>query len=471
MNRTKTDFTSGPIFKNLLLFALPIIATNLLQVLYNAADMMVVSLSNEPNAVGAVGTSSSFINLVTNLFIGFSVGANVVIARHIGSKSFEDAERATHTGLIMGLIFGIFGGAVGLLLSRPVLMLMGNTGNVLDLATRYTFIYFLGIPFISLTNVLVAIFRAKGDSRTPLVVLTLSGIANVVFNMFFVLAVGLSVEGVAIATVIANILSAAILALKLVRSTDCISVSFKKLKIDRRAFRDIFTIGVPSGIQGAFFSISNMLIQSNIVTLNNMLTPDPNLSPVLNGNAAQMNLDGFVYTSMLAVCQAASTFISQNYGARNIKRIKKGLYESYAIVSVTGLIISGVIMLFLKPLLSLYGVTQGEVGSADALAYETAYIRSMFICAPYFVCGLMEVGTSTIRSIGRPITSFLITLFAACIFRIFWMLVVFPLNMNLVTVFIVYPISWVVAGVFAFVLVQLFIKRLVQQTERSATPC
>ncbi|MBQ7363119.1 MAG: MATE family efflux transporter [Clostridia bacterium] len=469
MTKAKIDFTSGPILKKLLIFTLPIIATNLLQVFYNAADMMVVSLSDEPNAVGAVGITGSFINLVTNLFIGFSVGANVVIARHIGAKNDRDAERATHTAVLMALAVGILGGVIGLFLSRPVLVWMGNTGNVLDLATRYTFIYFLGIPFISLTNVLVSILRAKGDSRTPLIILSLSGIVNVLLNLFFVLAVGLSVEGVAIATVIANVLSTVVLAIKLKMSEGPVSLSFSKLRIDRRAFRDIFVIGVPSGIQGAFFSISNMLIQSSIVTVNNLLTPDPNLSPVLNGNAAQMNLDGFIYTSMSAVCQATSTFISQNYGAHDTMRMKKGLFTCYGIVTVTGIAVSAIIMLFRVPLLSLYGVVDGPVGSADAIAFETAYVRMLFLTIPYFLCGIMEVGTYSIRSVGKPITSFLISLFGACIFRIIWTLFIFPLKVDLVTLFVSYPISWALAGLVAFVLSVIFINKL--EKRRSATPC
>ncbi len=465
MVKTKTDFTSGPVLRKLLLFALPIIATNLLQVFYNAADMMVVSLSDEPNAVGAIGTTGAFIALVTNLFIGFSVGANVVIARHIGAKNKEDAERATHTALLMGLIFGTLFGALGLLLSRPVLMLIGNTGNVLDLATRYTFIYFLGIPFVSLTNVLASIFRARGDSRTPLIVLSLSGLANVGFNLFFVLVLGFSVEGVAIATVIANVLSTAVLTVKLTREKEYVTLSFKKLRINRRAFRDIFKIGVPSGIQGAFFSLSNMMIQSSIVTINNALTPDPNLSPVLNGNAAEVNLENFVYSSMSAVSHAASTFVSQNYGAKDTKRIKRGFFMSLGIVFVVCFSVSGVIKLLHSVLLSFYGVIDGVSGSVDAIAYETAVLRSLLVLIPYFICGLMEVGTSTIRSIGRPMTSFLITLFGACIFRILWTLFIFPLREDLVTLFVAYPISWLAAGIVAFVLVMVFVRNIERTTE------
>ena len=469
MNKRKIDFTEGSIIRKLLVFVFPIIATNILQIFYNAADMMIVSLSDEPNAVGAVGITGSFINLMTNLFIGFSVGANVVIARHIGAKSDAEAERATHTSILTAILLGIFCGTIGILISRTVLTWMGNTGNVLDLATKYTFLYFLGIPFISLTNVLVSIIRAKGDSKTPLIVLSISGIANVLLNFFFVLVVGLSVEGVAVATVLANVFSAFVLVVKLKRSDGPVSLSFKKLRIDRRSFHDIFLIGVPAAIQGALFSISNLLIQSGIVTVNNLLTPDPNLSPVLNGNAAQMNLDNFIYTAMAAVGHAASTFVSQNYGARKIKRIWSGLLISYGLVSVAGLSVSLLVLLFRVPLLSLYGVVNGIPGSADAIAYEAAYIRIIFITIPYFICGLMEVGANTIRSLGKPIVSFMITFFSAFIFRIFWTLCIFPMKVDLTTLFISYPISWIAAAIVAFVLASVYIKKMakeVRKTER-----
>ena len=245
--KKKIDFTQGKIFSKLFLFVLPIIATNLLQMFYNAADMMVVSFSHEENAVGALGTTGPFINLIVNIFIGFAVGANVVVAKEIGAKEKERTQAAVHTSLIMAVLFGLAGMLVGLIVARPILVLMGNTGNLLDLAVVYTQIYFLGVPFIALTNYLIAIFRAKGDSKTPLFVLTAAGLLNVGLNFFFVLVVGLSVEGVAIATSVSNVVSAAVLLVKLHADQDYTTFSFKKLRIDKKAFKSIVLIGLPAG--------------------------------------------------------------------------------------------------------------------------------------------------------------------------------------------------------------------------------
>lgn len=305
--KKKIDFAEGKVFLKILRFILPIVATNLLQTLYNAADMMVVSLSSEPNAVGAIGTTGSFINLIVNIFIGFSVGANVVVAREIGAKDGERTKNAVHTALIMAVAFGALGMLLGQIVSEPVLRSMGNSGNLLELAVAYTRIYFLGVPFLALTNYLIAVFRAKGDAKTPLFVLMSTGLFNVGMNFFFVLVAGLSVEGVAIATSLSNVASVVVLLIKLHRDKDYTTFSWKRLKIDKSAFRDIVVNGFPAGVQGALFSLSNMIIQSSVVTVNNNLCP-PNRTydPIVNGSAAAANIEGFVYTSMNAVYQGAT---------------------------------------------------------------------------------------------------------------------------------------------------------------------
>ena len=462
--KRKLDFTQGPIASSIFSFALPIVATNVLQVFYSAADMMIVSMSSEPNAVGAIGVCGSFLNIILNIFIGFSVGSNVIIARHLGSKHVDEASRAAHTAVLMSLIFGVFGSAVGILASRPVLVLMGNTGNVLELALRYSFIYLLGCPFISLTNYCVSIFRAKGNSRTPFLVMSFAGVLNVLLNLVFVLGFGMAVEGVAAATALSNVASAAILLVKLLRTKDGLGIKLKKLKIDRRSFRDIILVGLPSGIQGALFSISNLLIGSSLIKLDTMLSPDPSLTPVLNGNTAAGNLDNFVYTTMNAFSAAVTTFVSQNYGAGRPDRVKKGLYVSYGLVSLMGLAITALILLFRVPLLSLYGVVEGVPGTADAVAFYTSTVRVYYILIPYFLCGLMEVGTSCVRALGKSGLASLISLFGACVFRAFWVTVVFPRFYTLESLFVSYPISWLatalIAYVFATVLNKNFKKKL-----------
>ncbi len=440
--KEKSNFTEGGVFFKILLFVLPIVATNLLQAFYNAADMIVVSMSHEENAVGAIGTTGAFINLIVNIFIGFSVGANVVVAREIGAKNPERIQKAVHTSLMMGLIFGIMGMFLGLLVSKPVMQLMGNTGSLLTLAVRYTYIYFLGVPFLAMTNYLIAIFRAKGDSKTPLVVLTGAGLLNVGLNLFFVLVVGMSVEGVAIATSASNLASAVVLLIKLKKDQDDTRFSWKKLAIDKRAFRDIAVNGLPAGIQGALFSLSNMTIQSSIVQVNNATCPGVSYAPIVDGNAAAANLEGFIYVAMNAVYQGAITFTSQNIGAGKPRRVYRILYSGLGIVTVIGMIASSTVYLLREPLLGLYGVELGADGSLQRLAFETAQTRFLYICLPYFLCGMMDVSTGTLRGLGKSVTSMLISLVGACLLRLVWIWGLFPLNPTLDMIYVSYPISW-----------------------------
>ena len=454
-------FTEGKIFLRLLLFVLPIVATNLLQTLYHAADMMVVSLSDQANAVGAIGTTGSFINLVVNIFIGFSVGTNVTVARSIGAGDSEGAQKAVHTSLIMALMFGVLGSALGLLISRPVLTAMGNTGSLLDLAVRYTYIYFCGVPFLAITNYLIAIFRAKGDAKTPLVVLAAAGILNVLLNLFFVVIVGLSVEGVALATMISNVASFVVLIFKLWKDKDYTTFSPKKLRIDKTAFRNIIYIGLPAGIQGALFSLSNMLIQSSVVTVNNnVCPPESDYQPIVNGSAAAANIEGFVYTSMNAVYQASITFTSQNVGAKKLERVKPILYNCYLLTTLIGLIMSASVFLFRVPLLSLYGITAGEAGSLEELAMQTATTRFWYITLPYFLCGLMEVGSGVLRGLGKSLLSTSIALVGSCLLRVVWLLTVFPLYLTLEVIFVCYPITWFMTAATSFTVIHILMGKI-----------
>ncbi len=462
--KNNTNFTEGKVFFKILLFVLPVVATNLLQAFYNAADMIVVSLSHEENAVGAIGTTGSFINLIVNIFIGFSVGANVVVAREIGARDRERTQKAVHTSLVMAAVFGVMGMILGLIISKPVMQAMGNTGTLLTLAVRYTYIYFLGVPFLALTNYMIAIFRAKGDSKTPLVVLMCAGLLNVALNCFFVLALGMSVEGVAIATAVSNAASAVVLLIKLQKSSDDTKFSWKNLGIDKRAFRDITVNGLPAGIQGALFSLSNMTIQSSIVQVNNATCPGISYAPIVDGNAAANNLEGFIYTAMNAVYQGTITFTSQNIGANKPKRVYRILYCSLAIVTAIGLVASGTVYLLREPLLGLYGVELGAEGSLERLAFETAQTRFLYICLPYFLCGIMEVCSGTLRGLGKSFTSMLISLMGACVLRLVWVWVLFPMNPTLDMIYVSYPISWVLTLGTSFTVIMVLMKKIMRRS-------
>lgn len=457
------NFTEGKLFFKIVWFVLPIVATNLLQTLYNAADMMVVSLSSESNAVGAIGTTGAFISLILNIFIGFSIGANVVVARGIGAGDKEKTQNAVHTSLIMALIFGTIGALLGFLVARPVLQLMGNTGSLLELAVTYTYVYFAGVPFLALTNYLIAIFRAKGDSKTPLIVLSAAGALNVLLNLFFVLVMGMSVEGVSLATSIANVVSFVVLLIKLRKDDDFTKFSFRKLKLHVKAMKEIVKVGVPAAIQGALFSLSNMLIQSSIVTVNNRLSPaGSEYQPIVNGSAAAANLMGFVFTSMNAVYQGTITFTSQNMGANKPERVRPIMYNCFLITSIIGLTLGSLVFLFRAPLLSLYGVVDGAEGSMEALAMYAATTRLLYECVPYFLAGVMEVCTGVLRGLGRSMLSTVISLVGVCLFRVIWLGLVFPMFYTIESISLSYPISWLITIFTAFTFIQIIIHDLLK---------
>ncbi len=465
--KKKVNFTEGRIFFKVLLFVLPIVATNLLQSFYNAADMMVVSLSYDgQNAVGAIGTTNSFVHLIVNVFIGFSVGANIVVAREIGARDREKTQNAVHTSLIMAVIFGAAGMLLGLLISLPIMQLMGNTGRLLTLSVRYTCLYFAGVPFLALTNYLMAIFRAKGDAKTPLIVLTFAGLLNVGMNFFFVLVCNMSVEGVALATALSNAASTVVLLIKLQADKDDTTFSWKRLKIDRAAFRDIVVNGVPAGIQGALFSLSNMFIQSSIVRMDKLLKPTGiEDTPVVNGNAAATNLEGFVYTAMNAVYQGAITVTSQNVGAQKHHRVRRILYVCLGIVTAIGMSLSAVVYLLKEPLLNLYNVRIGEEGSIDALAYAAAVTRFKYLCLTYFLCGVMDVCSGVLRGLGRAMTSMVISLVGACLLRLVWVWAVFPAFLTLDSIFISYPLSWIITTAVALIFIHRILKKALKRAK------
>ena len=465
MNRVKSKFTTpdmteGPLLVKILLFTLPVMLTNLLQTFYNAADMMVVSLSAEKNAVGAIGTTGAMINLILNIFMGLSIGANVVVARRIGAGDSRGVSRAVHTSLIAGLALGILGIGVGFPVARPLLSLLGARDDLLDLAVLYTRIYFLGLPFISLTNFLISIFRAKGDTRTPFRILTISGLFNVGFNLFFVLVVGLSVEGVALATAGSNLISAILLLWRLSKCRGSCRFSFRRLRFDPRALRDMALVGFPASLQGVLFSISNMTIQSSILQVNNAMVPaNETFQPVVSGNAAAGNLEGFAYTATNSVYQASITFTGQNAGAGKYRRIWRVMGCCYLITTLIGLLLGGAFCLLRQPLLSLYGVHPAAQGTLEQMAYHTAYVRMIYMMPLYFLLAAMEVGSGVLRGLGRSFVSTAVSLIGICLFRVVWILTVFRATGTLEMIYISYPISWGLTALVHFTCAAIYLRR------------
>ena len=428
------NMLEGPLLGKVFLFALPLMITNLLQMLYSAADMVIAGMSGTEGAIGSIGTCGAMINFILNIFSGFAIGTNVVVARNIGRGDQNATQRAVHTSLVMAALFGAICAGVGLLVNRPILKLLGDEGHVLELATLYTRIYFAGAPFLAISNYMIAILRAKGDTRTPLFILTGTGLLNVCMNLLFVLVLHRSVDGVAYATVIANAANVVLLGIVLMRDTGWCRLELKKLRIDTAAMKEIIKDGLPAGIQGALFSLSNMLIQSTIIGLNNAACPGG--SSVIDGNAAATNLEGFAYVATNSVYQASVTFTSQHHGARRYKRIGTVMRCCYFVTAMVAIAAAAILLIFRHPLLSLY------IQNGDPLALESAYTRFYVTIAPYFTLAFMEVGSGILRGLGKSTLSTIISLVGSCGLRLVWIYLIFPMNPTLWMVYLSYPITW-----------------------------
>ncbi len=435
MQRAKIQpqFVEGPIFSKIFLFAVPIMLTGLLQHCYNLADNVVVGrFSGDPNALAAVGSTGSFNNLVVNLFIGISTGCGVLAAQYYGAKRAKELSRTVHTGLTAALLLGIFSGVVGLIIARPMLSFMGTNSEVIDQATLYISIIFCGLPASAVYNFGASILRAIGNSKTPLIILSCTGIVNVLLNLYFVIALKMSVAGVATATIVAQYLSAISVVTVLVRTKNDYRFSFKQVCIDRAIFIKMLRIGIPSGIQGSLFSISNMTIQSAINTF-----PPTTIS----GNTVGAQVEGFTYVAMNSFYQATITMVGQNYGAGKMKRANRVLLYSLIQVFITGVIVSFIGIAFAGQLSALF-VDTTESHAAEIIA--AAALRIDVMMTLYVLCGVMEVLSGYLRGLGRSFVPMLSSLTGACVFRVFWVLVVFPLEaFNSPTgLYYVMPLSW-----------------------------
>ncbi len=436
MRMKDTDLLHGPLLGKIFAFVLPLVVTNLLQNLYNAADMIVVGLSHVDGAIGSIGTTTAMISAVINLFMGFAVGSSVMVARAIGERNERKTSNAVHTSMLVGLVSGLFTMVLGLLMSRRMLILLGDKGHILELADLYTRIYFLGVPFIAMTNFLIAVFRAKGDTKTPLLVLTLTGLLNVGLNLLFVLAFHMSVDGVALATAIANFASMVALGWILHNDEGWCRLQFRRIRLEKYSLKGIIYNGLPAGIQGVLFSLSNMLIQSNIIAINNRLCPGG--SDIIDGNAAGASIESFAYVSTNSVCQAAVTFTSQHYGAHMVKRIRKVIRDCYFVSFLIAESISLLILLFRVPLARIY--------VSAPMAVEAATTRLFYMLFLYFTLAAMDTGSGIVRGLNRPILSTVITLMGSCVLRIVWIATAVRANQTLPMVYLSYPISWGVTG-------------------------
>lgn len=423
--RYEMDMCSGPLLKKVLQFALPLMATGILQLLYNAADIIVVGRFAGKTALAAVSSTGSLINLIVNLFMGLSVGASVVVARRYGAGDYAGVNKVLHTAVTLSIVSGILVGIVGFSLSRTLLEMMDSPEDVIDQATLYLRIYFVGIPAAMVYNYCAASLRALGDTKRPLYYLSISGAVNVILNLILVIFFRMGVAGVAIATAVSQVVSMVLIVICLLRTDGCIHLDPKKLRIDLPELKEVLKIGLPAGLQSSVFAISNVLIQSSINSFG---------SAVMAANGAAGNIEGFIYTAMNSISQATLTFTGQNMGAKKYNRILRILGACSVLVTAIGLIAGVAARLGGPVLLQLY-TTEPEV-------VAIGLVRLSFVGLPYFLCGLMEVAGGMLRGCGYSVTPMIVSMLGACAFRVIWIYTLFAAFPTLTMLYISYPISW-----------------------------
>lgn len=433
---------SGSILKKLLLFTLPLMLSSILQLLFNAADVVVVGKFAGDNSLAAVGSTTALINLLTNLFIGLSVGANVTAARFYGGKSEQELSRTVHTSIALSIVSGLALTGIGILFAKQMLILMQTPAEVCDPAALYLRIYFAGMIPNMIYNFGSALLRSIGDTKRPLYYLLGAGVVNVILNLLFVIVLKMDVAGVALATVISQTISAVLIMRCLMKETGGIRFSFKKLRFDSRILGIILRTGLPAGFQGVIFALSNVVIQSSINIFGNI---------VVAGNSAAGNIEGFVYMAMNAFHQATISFVSQNYGAGQHKRINRVFLTALGCVTVVGLVFGNAVVFFGEPLLGIY--------SDNPEVIEAGMVRLLMICSIYALCGIMDVTVGVLRGIGYSIIPTIVSLVGVCGLRLVWIATVFRITEYhcVETVYISYPITWtitIIANVICFLCIR-----------------
>lgn len=431
MKKHMADMTRGSIFKHIITFALPIMLSGILQTLYNAADMIVVGQFSGKESLAAVGSTSSAINLMINIFIGLSSATNVIVARKFGAGNKSGVSKTVHTAMAACLVCGIFVSVAGILLSKQVLLWMGSPEDVIDLSALYMRIYFVGVFAMLFYNFGSAILRAVGDSRRPTIFLMVSGVINVLLNLVFVIVFHMGVAGVALATVIAQTVSAVLVLRCLMKTDECFKLDIRKIALSGAEFKEMLLLGVPAGIQSAVFSISNVMIQSSINAVG---------SDAMAGNSAAVSVEGIVYIAMNAFFHTTLTFVGQNYGAHDFKRIRRGFAAGILTTFVVGVLVGVTVVSLDKLLIGFY------TDAPDVMAIGCH--RMKYICLTYFLCGIMEVGTGALRGIGVATRAMIVSILGVCGVRLVTVLLCAPYKevADLIPLYISYPVSWIITA-------------------------
>ena len=449
------DLLSGALLPRILLFAIPLIATGILQLLFNTADTVVVGRWGGATpeeceiSLAAVGSCGSLIAVMINFFNGLAVGTGVCTAQSIGAKRYDEVEKVVHTSVLTALAMGTFVAAVGISFARPLLALMGTDASVLDQAARYMQAYFLGAPAHMLYNYCAAVLRSKGDTTRPLMFLTVAGISNVVLNLVMVLIFDMGAVGVGIATAASHWISCIMIVIHMMRLDDACRLNLGKLKIHRATLSKILFIGIPAGIQGTAFSFSNVIIQSSVNSFG---------KATVAANAAASNIADYTYIAQNSIYQAAMTFVGQSVGARRYDRIRPIALTCVATVTMVGLLFGGLTTFFGEDLLAIFSPDNPEI-------IRIGMIRLLYMCLPYFLCGIMEVGSGVLRGLGRSITSMIIAISGVCGIRLVWIFTVFAHFRTLETLYLSYIVTWVITATAHYTLVFPAVKKL-RKTQR-----
>ena len=442
------DMTVGGIFGKFVIFAIPLIVANFLQQCFNAADIITVGQFAGTDSLAAVSSNGPIISLFLNLFIGLAVGVNVVVAQALGEKNDVKAHKSVHTSYILGTICGVVIGALGAALTPLLLRMVQLDGDIVGKAAVYLRVYFAGTPAVIIYNFGAAVLRAKGDGKRPMIYLVISGILNAGLNLFFVIVCHMDVLGVAVATIISQYLSAVLVTVTLMKDSDSCKLFIGKMRFYKAELIEILKSGVPSGLNGMMFSVSNVIIQSSVNGMGKIVTA---------GNATGSNIENFVYVSMNAVYSAVVTFVGQNFGAKQFGRIKRVAVYGVLTVSVLGITMGLLALLFGRQLAWIF--------SPDVQVIDLAMQRMRIILPTYFLCGLMDVGTGCLRGMGYSFAGMIISFFGACVFRVVWVLTVFAAERTLFILYISYPISWIATAAVNFVLCAVIFVKLRRKHE------
>lgn len=430
IKKYQSNMLEGPLLGGVIAYTIPVMLSGILQLLFNAADLIIVGKFCGSVSVGAVGATGSLTALIVNLFVGLSVGAGVAVAHGIGSRDEQQVREAVHTAVPLALIGGAILTVAGVTLSEPLLILMGTPENTLPLSVVYMEIYFLGITFTVVYNFCAAILRAAGDTRSPLIFLTLSGVINVVLNVFFVTVFHMNVAGVALATIISQAIAATLSTVALMRRKDACQLQLRRMRIHKRVLKKIVRIGLPAGIQSSLFAISNVMIQSSVNSFGDIF---------VSGNAAAGNLEGFLYVALNSFHQTTVNYVGQNVGARQYRRANNTVWLCQGCVIVTGIAIGMFLNAFGETLLGFY-----ISDSAEAIACGLTRFR--YVAIPYFIFGLLEVSTGALRGYGRSLGPMLVSVLGICGIRLLWVFAVFPIPAfhSPKWLYLSYPISWII---------------------------